>query len=857
VSFSLFNETNTDSTFLPYGVLCGFFSAVGILMWKLAISIDTPTTTTTTTIADSSDDNRYNHWIIVIIHHIPSLIVGIAMNRLGPKHPFFVTGLIIATLIVFYLVHHFLPGLSLEDWFYSHEELQSSMTSSTTTLLTSSSATSTSATTPTLLLSYLPPTPFGTWFAIWEQYVYWRAVLLGAKQMIALAILYLLRASIHATALKKNTLNLVRRVPIAVTTKDKEGEEGGNNINNDDDVFDDSADMMAGHHRRKSSATSSSSSTMTQKAYDGANQLAKTVRDGVEIVSLSLTDKQALKGKRYDSPVRRNNSINHHRQRPHRKCSIASNATAFVANINTTTTVNINNDNGRISDLLSHRSNFSTTSKSFNEERNNPVIIASSGDDDKTTITKDDVIDYVEIRPYLSDLTVEEIFIEYGFGFFITAICGGVGCCPTIATSNTMYAVGAGSAAPQYLSIFLLLVVFYCSGFEIVQFIPKTAFSSLLVLSAADNIVTWFIKPISKMDTFLEWSVVPVIMLCSVFIGMLNAIVLGIGVSTFIFVAALFQVGVVKFDASGLEIRSRIERSLVQSVWLDTHGDDIRVIVLQNYLFFGNATSILRYVETMFEEIPLNESIRLDFPIPPTPIVLVLDLSLITGMDTSSVDVFMDIWRMCKTNDCKLYVCGLSPRLKKTFSRGGMIPDTKGPRKSRSLLYMSDLDHGLGKAEDVLIHLKMGEFDIQSLFHLEKRGASGFHVALQKIDRLHGLEMSKGLLGLEPYTRIVTLSEGQILFEKDGGVISEKDHGLFFIEVGMIRVEDDSSGRTNTRTGGSTRWNNSLGMNANTLRGKHARLNAAARQAALSKSAGGSAISQSNIMRIATAGPGW
>jgi hypothetical protein len=773
------------------------------------------------------------------------------MNRLGPKHPFFVTGLIIATLIVFYLLLYFLPGLSLEDWFYSHDELQSSMSSSTTTLLASSSATSTSTTTPTLLLPYLPPNPLGTWFAIWEQYVYWKAVLLGAEQMIALAILYLLRASIHATALKKNTLNLVRRVPIAVTTKGK-AEEGGNSRNNDDDFFDDSADLMVGHHRRKSSTSSSSSSTMTQKAYDGANQLAKTVRDGVEIVNLSLTDKQALKGKRYGSPIRRNR-----RQRKCSTASTASTATAVVTNINTTTG-NINDDNGRILDLLSHRSNSSTTTKSFfNEERNNPAIIASSGDDDKTTVTRDDIIDYVEIRPSHSDLTVEEIFIEYGFGFFITAICGGVGCCPTIATSNTMYAVGAGSAAPQYLSIFLLLVVFYCSGFEIVQFIPKTVFSSLLVLSAADNIVTWFIKPLSKMDTLLEWSVVPVIMLCSVLIGMLPAIVLGIAVSTFIFVAAFFRVGVVKYDASGLEIRSRIERSLVQSVWLDAHGDDIRVIVLQNYLFFGNATSILRYVETMFEEISLNESIRLDFPIPPVPKILVLDLSLITGMDTSSVDVFMDIWRMCKTNDCKLYVCGLSPRLKKTFARGGMIPDTKGPKKSRSLLYMSDLDHGLGKAEDILIHLKMGEFAIQSLFHLEKKGASGFHVALQKIDRLHGLEMSKGLLGLEPYTRLVTLSEGQILFEKDGGVISEEDHGLFFIEVGMIRVEDDSSGRTNTRTGGSTRWNNSLGSNFNTLKGKHARLDAAARQAALGKSVGGMAISQSNSMRVATAGPGW
>merc|ERR1712238_128002 len=101
-----------------------------------------------------------------------------------------------------------------------------------------------------------------------------------------------------------------------------------------------------------------------------------------------------------------------------------------------------------------------------------------------------------------------------------TALIGGFGCVPMIATSKTMYAVGAGGVAPQYLSIFLLFVVFWFFGFELVRFIPKTAFSSLLVLGATDNIVTWFINPLSKMDTLLEWSVVPIIALCSLFLGM-------------------------------------------------------------------------------------------------------------------------------------------------------------------------------------------------------------------------------------------------------------------------------------------------------------------------------------------------
>ena len=81
-----------------------------------------------------------------------------------------------------------------------------------------------------------------------------------------------------------------------------------------------------------------------------------------------------------------------------------------------------------------------------------------------------------------------------------------------------------------------------------------------------------------------------------------------------------------------------MERSVAQSAWLSENGDLCQIIVLQNYLFFGNACSILDYVATMFEEVDKTQSERLDFALPPLPRVLVLDLSLVTGMDTSTTE---------------------------------------------------------------------------------------------------------------------------------------------------------------------------------------------------------------------------
>ena len=85
--------------------------------------------------------------------------------------------------------------------------------------------------------------------------------------------------------------------------------------------------------------------------------------------------------------------------------------------------------------------------------------------------------------------------------------------------------------------------------------------------------MVWFFLSYKKTQDLAEWMVVPVIVAFSLVVGFLNAVFLGVGISTFVFVASFFRVGVVKFNATGLEIRSTIERSMAVSDWLDKHGE--------------------------------------------------------------------------------------------------------------------------------------------------------------------------------------------------------------------------------------------------------------------------------------------
>lgn len=109
--------------------------------------------------------------------------------------------------------------------------------------------------------------------------------------------------------------------------------------------------------------------------------------------------------------------------------------------------------------------------------------------------------------------------------------------------------------------------------------------------------------------------------------------------STFIFVANFYKAGTVKFVVgNGLNLRSHVERGVPESTWFIQNGDLIQIVVLQNYLFFGNAQSVLQYVITMFEENDADHDMAMAAsgqrpPSSPMPRYVVLDFTIVTGMD--------------------------------------------------------------------------------------------------------------------------------------------------------------------------------------------------------------------------------
>ena len=383
----------------------------------------------------------------------------------------------------------------------------------------------------------------------------------------------------------------------------------------------------------------------------------------------------------------------------------------------------------------------------------------------------------------------------------------------------------------------LLLSVFYLTNFELVGFIPKPAFSSLLVLAFIDMISNWFVRSYFKTKEKVEWLVVPLIVLLAFLVGLLQAVFLGIAMSTFLFVGTFFRSGVVKYMATGLNIRSTIERPPNVARWLDRNADQLQILVLQNYLFFGNASSILSYITTMFEE--PDPDVDPMF-VPPCPKIIILDLTLVTGMDTSAVDAFSDILAVCSNHDCKLFLSGVSKSLRQVMSLCGIEPENIPDRSQRKLRFFGDLDGAIGKAEDYLI--KTAPFEVDSTADAGPARAGGFRHALSQIDEQHLTSFADDLCDLEEYSTVVDMETGDLLYDDP-----TLERGLFFIEYGIMKIERISEA-TISRSGIGGTFNR--GFQRGTLNAMSARAESVGREMARLK-AGGLELQHTPRFRVA------
>ncbi|NND84529.1 MAG: SulP family inorganic anion transporter, partial [Acidimicrobiia bacterium] len=192
--------------------------------------------------------------------------------------------------------------------------------------------------------------------------------------------------------------------------------------------------------------------------------------------------------------------------------------------------------------------------------------------------------------------------------------------------------------------------------------VPVWLVGGLLCYLGIEFLIEWLWEA-RRTLTRGDFLVVVLIVVTTGLVGYIQAIGLGVVLAVVLFVVKYSRVDAVKHLLSGRDHRSNVERPRADRELLRVHGDRIRLIVLQGFVFFGTASRVLESVRAMFLE---PESMH--------PSYLVVDFRRVTGMDSSATMSLAKLLRLAGTHDCVVVLSGLEGDLRRQVEASEVGP---------------------------------------------------------------------------------------------------------------------------------------------------------------------------------------
>jgi len=278
-------------------------------------------------------------------------------------------------------------------------------------------------------------------------------------------------------------------------------------------------------------------------------------------------------------------------------------------------------------------------------------------------------------------------------------------------------------------------------GVAVVELIPRMILGGVLLFLGATFIVEWVWDKRRVLQP-LEYVVVLAILGTIVARGFLPGVVLGLVLAVVMFAISYGKVELVREAHFGDTYRSTVDRSPTQRAELRSLEDQVQIMRVSGFLFFGSTDRLLDRVRERVAAAP--------------PRFLLIDLRRVTGVDSSAVASFGKVLRLAATHGFQIVLTGASGPVRAQLERGGV-------REDETVRYEPDLDRGLQWCEDALLV-----------------GAGGAEVEVTD-DRasLDGLPP-----GVSPYLERISVPAGSVLIRQD-----EPPGDVYVLGSGRLVVE--------------------------------------------------------------------
>ncbi len=352
---------------------------------------------------------------------------------------------------------------------------------------------------------------------------------------------------------------------------------------------------------------------------------------------------------------------------------------------------------------------------------------------------------------------------------------------------NILAAVGTGMVGFQQLSGSALslglkaasrwvglIAAAACASFLIfggsaLSLFPKGILGGLLIFVGLSFLYDWLVAAWSRLPR-QDYAIVVIILLTTAVIGFLEAVILGLLIAVVLFVISYSRAAIVRAEMSAATYQSRVARTRRQRQLLDQSGDELCILQLQGFIFFGTASGINDRLQQ-----------RIDDPSRARPRFVILDFERVTGLDSTATLSFAKLVQRTAKQGIRLAVSAPGSTIWRQLLQAGLCEPDNG------FQLFSSLDKGVEWCEDQLLDA------------LEPEGRKVEQTLPERLAEIAG--DSVGSAGLMKYFERLEVEPGSRLMAE-----GDPADTLYFVESGQLTAhivrEDGRPIRLQTMGGG-------------------------------------------------------
>jgi SulP family sulfate permease len=374
------------------------------------------------------------------------------------------------------------------------------------------------------------------------------------------------------------------------------------------------------------------------------------------------------------------------------------------------------------------------------------------------------------------DLDMNKDLKATGIANLVTSIIAAPASYVLVSQTALATRIGATSRLVGVLQGVFLLLIFFVGG-AFLSFFPKFVAGGLLLFLGTSMLKEWIIDS-RKSIPRIDYGIIVGIVLIVEFFGFLQGVAMGIVASVVIFVFRYSSINIIKNVMDGTHIRSGKDRPITDQRMLDHHADQLEVLQLQGFIFFGTANSLYENVK----QLTSSDDKHLRF--------VILDLKLVQGIDSSAVKSFAKLALHLEKEDIALVLTNLTGKLRVTFEADGFTSTNY-----TMLREYADLDLATEYCEDQII-----KAETEKLQQAKQDGRDVDSGLMQAVysDMMAALEIQvlfETLIErMKPYLEKLKVSEGYQLYKQKA-----LSRDIYFIERGQVTLSRTNSEGESTR----------------------------------------------------------